>query len=262
MASEIAVGLDRQSQAEVDAVLAETRVTMDQVRRWRREGLLPDVVQDRQAYRGSVVLYPKGTCAQIRAASVLFKEKNRVDYVGHWLWIYGFPVDDKFWKPRLKFAGRVADRIARLLPGFVDRFDRSSSTNTFFETAAGKISQANDIVLSRIKRRVGVDRLPAFVQVMEEVGRGDFVGFGHVVAGEEEISGRATTVDALDLQPSGRDSILGDKLNLPQLLPTGLDNMSKAISMGHFAAIADAPAEEIARARDDARNGVLIGFYL
>ncbi len=97
---------------------------------------------------------------------------------------------------------------------------------------------------------------------MEEVGRGDFVGFGHVVAGEEEISGRATTVDALDLQPSGRDSILGDKLNLPQLLPTGLDNMSKAISMGHFAAIADAPAEEIARARDDARNGVLIGFYL
>jgi hypothetical protein len=97
---------------------------------------------------------------------------------------------------------------------------------------------------------------------MEEVGRGDFVGFGHVVAGEEEISGRATTVDALDLQPSGTDSILGHKLNLPELLPTGLDNVSTAISMGHFADIADAPAEEIAKARDDARNGVLIGFYL
>ena len=106
------------------------------------------------------------------------------------------------------------------------------------------------------------DRLPAFVQVMEEVGRGDFVGFGHTVAGEEEISGRATTVDALDLQPSGTDFILGRSLNLLKLLPTGLDNVSTAISMGNFAAIADAPAEEIAKARNDARNGVLIGFYL
>ena len=40
MATEDAVGADRESQAEVDAVLAETGVTMDQVRRWRREGLL------------------------------------------------------------------------------------------------------------------------------------------------------------------------------------------------------------------------------
>ena len=77
-------------------------MTMDQVRRWRREGLLPDVVQDQQAYRGSVVLYPKGTCAQIRAASALFKQKNRVDYVGLRLWRLGFPVDEKYWRPRLR----------------------------------------------------------------------------------------------------------------------------------------------------------------
>jgi hypothetical protein len=262
MATEDTVGSDRESQAEIDAVLAETGRTMDQVRRWRREGLLPDVVQDQQAYRGSVVLYPKGTCAQIRAASALFKRRNRVDYVGLRLWRLRFPVDEKFWKPRLKFAGRIADRVAHLLPGFVERFDRDSSESTFSETAAAGLSQTKNIVLSRIKRRVGVDRLPAFVQAIEEVGRGEFVGFGHVVAGEEEMSGRATTVDALDLQPSDRDSILGRKLNLLALLPTGFENVSKAISMGHFAAIADAPAEEIAKARDDAKNGLLIGLYL
>jgi hypothetical protein len=33
MATEIAVGSDRESQSEVDAVLAETGVTMDQVKR-------------------------------------------------------------------------------------------------------------------------------------------------------------------------------------------------------------------------------------
>jgi hypothetical protein len=103
MATEDAVGTDRESQAEVDAVRAETTVTMDQVRRWRREGLLPNVVQDQQAYRGSVVFYPKGTCGQIRAASVLFKQKNRVDYVGLRLWRSGF--SPRVWRDE-KLASR------------------------------------------------------------------------------------------------------------------------------------------------------------
>ena len=77
MATEDAVGSDRESQAEVDAVLAETGRTMDQVRRWRREGLLPDVVQDQQAYRGSVVLYPKGTCANPGGEFALQRKEPR-----------------------------------------------------------------------------------------------------------------------------------------------------------------------------------------
>jgi hypothetical protein len=243
--------------------LSETGATMDKVRRWRRQGLLPKEIDWRpEAYHGSTVRYPEGTCAQLRAAAALFKKRNRVDYVGLRLWRLGFPVDKKYWRPRLRRAGWVADKAARILPGLIDRFDRSSSASTFSEAAADKLSQGRNIVLSRIKGRVRIDRLPAFVQTMEEVSRGDFVGFGHVVAGEEEMSGRATTIDALDLQPSERDSVLGRRLNLIALLPAGLENVSKAISMGHFEAIADAPAEEIAKARDDARNGLLIGLYL
>jgi hypothetical protein len=249
----------RESQDEVDTILAETGATMHKVRRWRREGLLSKEIDWSP---GRAVRYPRGTCAQIRALTVLFKEKDRLDYVGFRLWVYGFPVDEKYWRPRLSRAGRVADKAARLLPGFVDRFDRPSNTSTFFETVAGKLSQANNIVSSRIKGRVSVDRLPAFVQVMEEVGRGDFVDFGHVVADEERVSGRATTIDALDLKRSGSDLILGQKLNLLELLPSGLAELSTAISRGRFEDIADAPAHEIAKARDDARNGVLIGFYL
>jgi hypothetical protein len=102
MATEITVGSDRESQAEVHSILAVTGVTMDQVRRWRREGLLPHVVQDQQAYRGRVVVYPQGTCARIRAATALFEQKNRVDYVGLRLWRLGFPAEEKHWRPRLR----------------------------------------------------------------------------------------------------------------------------------------------------------------
>jgi hypothetical protein len=48
-----------------------------------------------KAFRGSLVRYPRGTCAQIRAAKALFNEKNRVEYVGLRLWREGFPVDEK-----------------------------------------------------------------------------------------------------------------------------------------------------------------------
>ena len=85
----------------------------------------------------------------------------------------------------------------------------------------------------------------------------------HVVAGEEADKRSSTTVHALDLQPMpDRTQSSGKSLISSELLPTGLDNVSTAISMGNFAALADAPAEEIARARDDAKNGFAIGFHL
>jgi hypothetical protein len=57
-----------ESQADVDACLLETGVTMDQVRRWRREGLLPKDVEQLwpDAYHGSETRYPVGTCAMTR----------------------------------------------------------------------------------------------------------------------------------------------------------------------------------------------------
>src|ERR1700722_1946734 len=166
MATEIAVGSDQEDQAEVNAVLAETGMTMDQVRRWRREGLLPDVVQDRQAYRGSVVLYPKGTCAQIRAASALFKQKNRVDYVGLRLWRLGFPVDEKHWRPRLQRQGRTLDRAFPFLMRLAQRFDRDWQSETLYDYAAKRLEPVDGFVLSRIKRRIGSDEMPALLHVI------------------------------------------------------------------------------------------------
>jgi hypothetical protein len=172
MATEDQVGTDQESQAEVDAVLAETGLTMDQVRRWRREGLLPEVVQDQQAYRGSVVLYPKGTCAQIRAASALFKQKNRADYVGVRLWRLGFPVDEKHWRPRLQRQGRTLDRAFPFLMRLAQRFDRNWQNETLYDYAAKRLESVDGVVLSRIKGRVDSQDMPAVLHVIGDVVRG------------------------------------------------------------------------------------------
>jgi hypothetical protein len=262
MATEDEVGTDRESQAEVDAVLAETGVTMDQVKRWRREGLLPDVVQDQQAYRGSVVLYPKGTCAQIRAASALFKQKNRVDYVGFRLWRLGFPVDEKHWRPRLISHARILDRVFPLLMRLVQRFDRDWQQQTFYDYAARRLEPVHGVVLSRIKGRIDSQKLPTVLRVIGDVGTGEFDGFEASTAEEEHTSDAALTTRALDLTKAGSDSVLGQKLNLIELLPSGLKNVSAAISMGNFDRVANASVEEIACAREDTKNSLAIGFYL
>jgi hypothetical protein len=46
------------------------------------------------------------------------------------------------------------------------------------------------------------------------------------------------------------------------LLPSGLKDVSAAISMENFESVANAPAEEIARARDDAKNSLAIALHL
>jgi hypothetical protein len=83
-----------------------------------------------------------------------------------------------------------------------------------------------------------------------------------LIAGEEQTSDKAFTIRAFDITNAGSHSILGRKLNLIELLPSGLKNVSAAISMGNFERVANAPAEEIARARDDAKNSVAIALYL
>ena len=252
-----------ESQAEVDLVLSETGATMDKLPRWRRDGLLPrDIDWRTQRYRGSVVRYPKGTCEQIRAITALFKEKDRAKHVGLQLWRRGFPVDEKYWRPRLQQQGRILDRVFPLLMRLVHRFHRDWHSETLYDHVAKKLKRADDVVLSRIKGRIHPQDMPTVLRVIGDVSTGDFDGFEASIAGEEHTSDETLTIRALDLTKAGSDSILGRQLNLIELLPSGLKNVSAAVIMGNFESAANAPVEEIVYARDDAMNGLAIAHHL
>ncbi len=79
------------------------------------------VKQDPNAYHGSAVLYPRGTCTQIAAAVRLFREKNRFDYVGRMLWWEGFQVDKRYWQSDLIRLAVWVDRVRRLIAPFMHR---------------------------------------------------------------------------------------------------------------------------------------------
>ena len=144
----------------------------------------------------------------------------------------------------------------------VERFDRDEKTETLYDYAARRLETTDDIILSRIKGRSDSESLPTVLRVIGDVGTGEFDGFEALIAGEEQTSDEVFTIRALDLTKAGSHSILGRKLNLIELLPSGLKNVSAAISMGNFERVANVPAQEIARARDDAKNSVAIALHL
>jgi hypothetical protein len=152
----------------------------------------------------------------------------------------------------------MLDRVFPLLMRLVQRSDRNWQDETFYDYAAKKLQPVDGIVLSRIKGRLESETLPTVLRVIGDVGTGEFDGFETSIAGEEHTSDEALTIRALDLTKAGSDSILGKQLNLIELLPSGLKDVSAAISMGNFEGVANAPAEEIARARDDAKNSLAI----
>jgi hypothetical protein len=133
---------------------------------------------------------------------------------------------------------------------------------TLYDYAAERLEPVDGVILSRIKGRIDSQEMPTVLRVIGDVGTGEFEGFETSIAGEEHTSDEALTIRALDLTKAGSHSILGRRLNLIELLPSGLKDVSAAMSMGNFEHVAKAPAEEIACARNDAKNSLSIALNL
>jgi hypothetical protein len=243
-----------ESQADVDVCLRETGVTRDQVNRWRREGLLPPVEQKPAAYRGSEVLYPPGTCAQIRTAAELFAFKNRVEFVGWELWWRGFWVDECHWRPHLIDAAEWGDRAVKILKLLKFRDERRNSPTGISDRVAPHDS-SNSIYL-KTKRRISQDALPALIGTILDTATGDFDG-----AIAEELE--PTLTKAFDIAQSTNDQILGKRLRLIEALPGVLHDIARVSECYSLDDVVGFPISELEAARDDVRGAMQIAtdFY-
>jgi hypothetical protein len=246
-----------ETQAQVDVCLVATGTTMDQVRRWRREGLLPDVIQDATGYAGSTVRYPTGSCAQIAAAARLFRVKNRAPYVGWQLWWEGFPVYEKHWRPLLTEKARFFDRTVVRTRAYLAQDETRENGRTLQERLAK--SRVTNIVMSRIRGRQSGETLATTIAPIIQVATGEFEQFSIT---DDETEGkkaeRALTIDALDLEASRTDAILGHRIHLARELPNMYKLITRGFSSGSLSEILQQPEQVIFRARDDVRNAFRI----
>lgn len=243
-----------ETQAEVNQCLLQTGVSASKMARWRHEGLLPGVSQIPKTYHGSEVLYPAGTCRQIAAAARLFNVKSSVAYVGWQLWWEGYPVHERYWRPRLEKRARDIDKGLGLIRKYSVRDELQLHKKTLQERVAD--SSATNIVMSRIRGRQADEALSTTLATLIQVAAGEFQQFSIVDGGAANIhSDEARTIEALDLDASTTDVVLDQRLKLTSALPGVLAAISRAFRSGPFTDVLTLPESEIFQARDDIRNG-------
>ncbi|MGC9953683.1 MAG: hypothetical protein ABSD21_05355 [Rhizomicrobium sp.] len=250
-----------ETQEQVDACLADNDVSPEQNTRWRRDGLLSDVEQVPSAYYGSAVFYPAGTCAQIAAAARLFREKNRINYVGRMLWWEGFPVDERYWKPDLISLAGWADRVCGWIAPLMDREGDNQRTLPERLSDAGH----SDIILSRVRPRLEGNELASVLRVALDTASGCFTRFEEP---ERDSKGRERSFDetaivrGLDLAASGTHSIFGHRLRLKEEIEGALKAAARAIRTTSFSDVATGREEIIFAARNDVRNALRMELAL
>lgn len=148
---------DHESEEELQTAFEAGGVSIssDQLRRWRDQGLMPRVTQHGLGRAlGSVIHYPIGTARLALEIDGLLSIKKKLSFVGWHLWMQGYEVSDRYWKPALGSA--LAD--LRRIPAFLrlkemrnrnknetifDQFDLGHFRNSAFAKGVSRLSKDN-----------------------------------------------------------------------------------------------------------------------
>lgn len=206
-----------------------------QLARWHRAGLIP-YPKHRSLGKGhgTQTLYPTGATRQLLSLCAIHQQERRLPYVAWGLWLAGYPV--RFALVRRFLTDCAADREATL-----KRLrDHPPEPQEFAKhRLKGRIA--------RIRRRIGRDRFPMLIEVMQQVAVGRFEGFETKEVSELIIKGagvqRATNNPIKSLPP-----LLDKDMTEP------LQEVSRILAEQRWRSMADTLSEaELCRARDEVK---------
>ncbi|MDB5595659.1 MAG: hypothetical protein JWM36_2620 [Hyphomicrobiales bacterium] len=154
----------------------------------------------------------------------------------------------------------VADRALAILHRANSRQNRDWQEETFSDKAP-KVP-IKSIILSRVIGRLEHYELATFYGVILDVASNEFNYFASPKGHEEVSYDETVMVKALDFKASENQKILGEGLNLIEVLPPALRNIQTALSTSSFSEASQAAAADIASARADAVNGFQIALSM
>ena len=242
-----------------------------QLERWRGEGLLASVRQVQTPYRGSRVEFPNGTAKQIIEIQRLLNIKKSLDFVGWELWWSGYPVDEKWWKPKLINSAKIVNRILRWVKIIQRREDRHSDDilghpDTIFDRLP-EIPKTNNM-FSRINRRIDDQQSASLIRIFAEVGDGNFENFADIDDQSAE-SDQYTVIAALDINDTNSYNpvfgqatninphiVMGKRLNLAGGISSAFAEISRSLSSQDPLTVEQFSDAQIVTARDDFRHAL------
>jgi hypothetical protein len=244
-----------QDEFEIELVRLGGNASRSQLERWRRDDLLPNVLQtpNYQAdgrVAGSEVWQPVSAAAQAVAIERTSANGRSLARAGAILWTAGYDVDERYWRPGLVKADEVGQLVGRWARRLLKRHDLGP---TFGERIAEM--QRVSGVLHKVARKAGQSGFARVVDMTVDVAAGEFSGFS-LPATDRDESDQRLAERAFGLDVGAAHHIHGQRLELGTDLSAILEAMSGHLPSTEFT------DSEIAAARDDARNTLKIVYCL
>ena len=116
-----------------------------------------------------------------------------------------------------------------------EQFERDDEGETAQDIAARQLASVNNIIVSRIKRRLKLlDERAIFIRVLSEIGSGQFEGFdapsGNVMRPRDE----SITIKAFDMDKAEAHEILGQNINFAHVSPLSQGTPEKTCTFPSF----------------------------
>lgn len=232
--------------------------TDDQLRRWRNGGLLPQARQDPR-YKADGRVDGSETRQFIWAAKQAVAVERTImhfrsfDQARAILWMAGYDVEDRYWRPCLERADEVFSLAIDTIRVFADTED---SDATLGDSVAH--AQHPSGLLAKVARKIGRAELPRLFNLCSSIAAGDFSEFAPGIS-DEDVTDEQFAARSLGMHQGAAHQIGGVRLNLKASMEAMLAALSRSLSGYRLADFSD---DEISAARDDVRNALKVGFCL
>lgn len=165
--------------------LSGVAVSKDQLERWRLKRLLPKTSQvGKGRGGGSETRYPIGTANQALAIVELLSVKEKLSFVGWQLWMRGFNVDERYWKPE------IDDALCQLkrTPAYVRLMEIRHSTDekSFYDQIPFALFRHTPFAKGGAK--LSPDMQALSFSLLGEVAKGNFNSFTSIPSDEPKIN--------------------------------------------------------------------------
>ena len=241
---------------EIEAALTHRGLSIPQstFRSWRESGLLPP------AKRGGLARYLEQTIEQAIAADRLFKRKDENEFVGWNLWLEGFEVPERYWRPHFQNGARNSFRSVRKIASLLSHSD-DNKIDAFEEGLSKAVNQS--IVpkpLKPIVRRMDTASLLGTVSLISNALAGNYQEDEDADFEQSRIDGLATLSG---MSRKNRHSMHGQRIKVTTVLQAFLRALAKTPDTYLDASLFNGNRlAELHIARDYFRDGLETGANL
>nr|WP_321360635.1 hypothetical protein [uncultured Hyphomonas sp.] len=199
---------------QLHAKLAEqgVRVKDSELRSWRRLGLLPP------SRESGIARHPISSVAQIFEITRLFEIKKKADFVGWQLWLRGYDVDERYWRPLIESSAKDVQKWSKRITNLVRRADDDEATGDALDGEILELANTGKLPppLSNTKRNVSAEDQADALRILLDAIAGSF----DPDIGLEDKVQRLNGVSLLmGMRKTNQDSVLGQRIQIFDVLP-------------------------------------------